>query len=75
MKSSELRNIRGTPWKTTWTSQDIENVFSEFGPFEGFYNMSMFNLAWFVEQIFVKNGRPLKLLPFQQVILDVLWYK
>lgn len=75
MKSSELRNLRGSPWKTTWTNSSIEQVFSECGPFEGLYHMSTFNLAWFVEQILVKNGRPLKLLPFQQVILDVLWYK
>lgn len=38
--------------------------------------MAQFSLAWFIEKIFRnQKGKPLKLQPFQMVMLDMLWHK
>lgn len=42
-------------------------------PYEEFVDICMNNLGWAVSQILQKNGRPLKLAPFQCVILEELW--
>lgn len=76
MRASEIRKIRGSPWKTKWTAEDIEYIFSECGPVHGIYHMSYFNLSWFIEKVFNnQQGKPLKLEAFQQVMLDMLWNK
>lgn len=75
MKASEIKQLRGSPWKTTWTPENIMEIFDKCGPYDTIYHTASFNLAWFVKQILVKDGRPLELLPFQQVILDALWHK
>lgn len=51
--------------------QNIDNI----SPIQRIGQYALLNLAWFVEQIFYKDGKPLKLFPFQQVILDALWHK
>src|SRR5690606_33502225 len=57
-------------------SNDIQDIFSECGPFHGLYHMSSFNLAWFVEKVFNnQQGKPLRLESFQQIMLELLWYK
>jgi len=76
MKPSEIRKIRGTPWNTTWSSDDVQDIFSECGPFHGLYHMASFNLAWFIEKVFNnQQGKPLRLESFQQIMLDLLWNK
>lgn len=76
MRASEIKRLRGTPWKTTWSKEDILRVFDETGPFESIYHMASFNLAWFVEKVFNgQQGKPLKLEAFQQVMLEMLWNK
>lgn len=75
MKASEIKHIRGSPWKTDWTTDHLLNIFDKCGPYDSIYHSASFNLSWFVKQILVKNGKPLELLPFQQVILDTLWNK
>jgi len=75
VKVTDIKKLRGSPWKTTWSAVNLEEIFTECGPYDSIYHLASFNLAWFIEQIMCKDGKPLKLLPFQQVILDTLWYK
>lgn len=76
MKSTEIKRLRGSPWKTKWKTEDLLTVLKETGPFESVYHFSQFNLAWVVEKIFNnQQGKPLKLEAFQQVMLDLLWYR
>jgi len=76
MKSSEVKALRGNNWKTEWDASDVRHVFKECGPFNSVYHLAFFNLAWFVKLIFNnQQGKPLTLLPFQQVMLDMLWHK
>jgi hypothetical protein len=76
LKATDIKKLRGSPWKTSWNADDILKVFDQTGPFESIYHMSSFNLAWFVEKIFNnQQGKPLELEAFQQVMLDMLWYK
>ena len=75
MKAADIKKTRGTPWKTTWSADDIKQIFEETGPYEGIYHSATFNLAWFVKQVMRKGGKPLELLEFQQVILETLWNK
>lgn len=76
MRAIDIRNMRGSPWTTEWTAEDIKEVFDECTPFDAIYHMSAFNLAWLIEKIFNnKQGKPLRLQSFQQVMFDILWYK
>lgn len=43
-------------------------------PLESMVAMKQYSLTWIVKQIFNnESGRPLELLPFQSVLLDMLW--
>jgi hypothetical protein len=42
-------------------------------PYEEFVDICVNNLPWATSQILRKNGKPLKLAPFQCVILEELW--
>jgi len=76
MRATEVKKLRGSPWKTEWEVEDIKQIFHEAGPFEGLYHMASFNMAWFVEKVFNnQQGKPLRLESFQQVMFDLLWYK
>lgn len=76
MKATEIKKLRGSPWRTSWDKEDLLYVLGETGPFESIYHFSQFNLSWFVEKVFNnQQGKPLKLEAFQQVMLDLLWYK
>lgn len=74
MRASEIKKMRGSTWKATWTREHLTSIFNECGPFHGIYHMASFNLSWFVEKIFNnQQGKPLRLEAFQQVMLDMLW--
>jgi len=76
LRASDIKKLRGTPWKTTWTTDDLLNVLDDTGPFESIYHFASFNLSWFVENVFNnQQGKPLRLEAFQQVMLDLLWHK
>lgn len=76
MKGSDIKKLRGSPWRTTWNKEDLLNVLADTGPFESVYHFAHFNMAWFVEKVFNnQQGKPLRLEAFQQVMLDILWYK
>lgn len=76
MKVSDLRKLKGSPWKTSWTVEDIRGLFNSCTPTESIYHLSQFSLSWLVEKIFNnQQGKPLQLQAFQQVMLDMLWYK
>jgi len=76
MRASDIKRLRGSPWKANWKKEDLTNIFDETGVFEGIYHMSSFNLSWFVEKCFNnQQGKPLQLESFQQVMLDLLWNK
>jgi hypothetical protein len=59
------------------TKQELVQVFNDAGPMDMIYHASQYSLAWLVENIFrdPKTDRPLRILPFQMVILDTLWHK
>lgn len=74
MKGTDVKRLRGSPWRQSWTTDDLESILNETGPFESVYHFASFNLAWFVEKCFNnQQGKPLKLESFQQVMLDMLW--
>lgn len=76
MRATDIKKLRGSPWETTWKADDLLKVLDETGPFESIYHFSTFNLCWFVEKVFNnQQGKPLKLEAFQQIMLDMLWYK
>lgn len=76
MKAAEIKQIRGNEWRTDFDADDILDVFQESSPMEMVYHGSTFSLAWFISQVFKnQQGKPLQLEAFQQVMLDVLWYK
>lgn len=58
------------------TREDLLSMFDELGPMTGTVAASWKSMAWFVKQVFCnQEGRPLELLPFQMVMLDMLWKK
>jgi hypothetical protein len=75
IKAAEIRQIRGNVWKSEWTPEQFQSLFEKCGPYDTLYHSASFNLAWFVKQVFIHDGRPLELLAFQQVIMDTLWNK
>lgn len=76
MSAGQIRRISGGVWKTTFKREDIMRIFDECGPSQSVYHMANFNLAWFVQHVFCnQQGKPLKLLAFQQVMLQMLWSK
>lgn len=76
LTAGQIRRSSGSVWKTSFKREDILRVFDECGPVQSIYHMANFNLAWFIQKVFCnKQGKPLKLLPFQQVMLQMLWSK
>lgn len=76
MKAADIRKLRGNEWRTDFTSNDVLDVFDQSSPMEMVYHGATFSLAWFVAQVFRnQQGKPLRLEAFQQVMLDVLWFK
>lgn len=76
LTGQKIRKLRGRKWATDFTSEGIMEVFEEAGPVRALYHIADFNVAWFVEKVFNnQKGKPLELLPFQQVMLNMLWYK
>lgn len=76
LAAQTAKKLRGRKWATDFTPDDVMQVFEEAGPMRAIYHASEFNLAWFVEKIFNnQKGKPLELLPFQQVMLNMLWHK
>ena len=76
MSAGQIRRLSGSVWKTTFKREDIMRIFDECGPVQSVYHMANFNLAWFIEKVFCnQQGKPLKLLSFQQVMLQMLWSK
>lgn len=71
-----INKIRGPYWTTDFNHEDVYNVFDDVGPMDSVYYGAQFSLTWFVEKICRnKQGKPLKLQPFQSVMLDMLWTK
>jgi hypothetical protein len=71
-----IKKTKGRKWTTDFSAEDLREIFDEVGPVSSIYYGSQFNLSWFVQQVFRnQQGKPLKLLPFQQVMLDMLWNK
>lgn len=68
-----------TPTKEIWTpnltAHDILDVFKEEKtPLDAFVRLHKISLPWIIEKIFVnQSGAPLRLLPFQCVLLQGLW--
>jgi uncharacterized protein YfeS len=76
LKGSDIKRMRGSPWERRWQEEDLLNILDETGPFDSIFHFAGFNLAWFVEKCFNnQQGKPLELMPFQQVMLDMLWHK
>ncbi len=76
LTGAELKKLSGNKWNTTFSAADILKVFDSQGPIRTIVSSSQFSLTWFVEQCFNnKQGKPLKLQPFQSVMLDMLWHK
>jgi hypothetical protein len=76
MSAGQIRRLSSSAWKTVFKREDILNVFDECGPMQSVYHLAHFNLAWFVQKTFNnQQGKPLKLLPFQQIMLQILWSK
>jgi hypothetical protein len=76
MKATTIKKISGSPWKKSWKASDVKHVFDECGPMHSIYHMFNFNLAWLIEKLFNnQQGKPLRLQAFQQVMLDLLWYR
>jgi len=64
----------------TWTKPanrgEVLHTFENVGPMHGLVANGRNCLPWFVSQIFCNTqGKPLRLEPFQMVMLNMLWYK
>ena len=59
------------------SKQELIQEFDKVSPMEVVYHASQHSLAWLIENVFrdPKTNRPLRILPFQMVILDILWNK
>lgn len=76
LTAGKVRRAKGRKWSTDFKSNEIRELFKDATPYEAFFYTSEFSLTWFVEHIFNnQQGKPLQLLPFQQVMLDMLWNK
>lgn len=76
LTAGQIRRINKSAWKTTFKKEDVMRIFDECGTAQSIYHMANFNLAWFVQKVFCNSqGKPLKLLPFQQIMLQMLWSK
>jgi len=76
LSAGQIRRLSGSVWSTTFKREDIMRIFDQCGPAQSVYHMANFNLAWFVQKVFCnQQGKPLKLLAFQQVMLQMLWSK
>lgn len=73
---TKIDKLQLTNWAPKVERSDIRTVFSENDPFKSFITLGKYSLGWFVEQLFCnQKGKPLKLYPFQLVMLNTLWYK
>lgn len=76
LTSAQVGKMAGKKWSTDFTPGDVAKVFQECGPLEGAMFSSFFSPSWFISKIFNnQQGKPLELLPFQMVMLNMLWYK
>lgn len=51
-------------------------MFEEQGPINSILLASRLSLSWFIEKVFKnQRGKPLRLLPFQSVVMEMLWTK
>jgi hypothetical protein len=76
LAAHKIKKLRGRKWTTDFGREEILEMFEAAGPVRSIYHAAEFNLAWFVEKVFNnQKGKPLELLPFQQVMLNMLWYK
>lgn len=76
LTAGQVRRAKGRKWSTDYVATDLRDLFKDATPYEAFFYTSEFSLTWFVSQIFNnQQGKPLQLLPFQQVMLDMLWTK
>lgn len=72
----EISKLRGSPWQHSFKASQLVDIWKDHGPQKAIVYMSQFSLAWFVEQTFKnQQGKPLKLQPFQMVMLNMLWHK
>mgnify|MGYP001616633016 CR=1 FL=1 len=63
-------------WAKRPTKQDTIDNFETFGAMHGLVANAKGCLGWFVSQVFCNSqGKPLRLEPFQHVMLNMLWYK
>jgi len=63
-------------WTKNFDKKDILNTIDKFGPVNSIYSLSEYSLAWFIELIFRNSkGKPMRLLPYQSVALNMLWHK
>lgn len=62
--------------RTKYKSEQIVEYLSRFDSSTRVVMASKFSLSWFVEKVFrTPDGSPLRLFPFQQVLLEMLWHK
>ena len=63
-------------WLKNPTKEEALKIFEDLGPMHGLVANAKSCLPWFVSQVFCnRQGKPLRLLPFQMVMLNMLWYK
>lgn len=63
-------------WTKNFNKKDILNTIDKFGPVNSIYSLSEYSLTWFIELIFRNSkGKPMRLLPYQSVALNMLWHK
>lgn len=66
--------IKSQPSKVT--RDDLLDMFDELGPMTASVAASWKSMAWFVREILCnQEGKPLELLPFQMVMIEMLWKK
>ena len=74
--AAQITKLRGSPWEHSFKAADLVDIFQDQGSLKAMMYMAQFSLAWFVEQTFNnQQGKPLKLQPFQMVMLNMLWHK
>lgn len=76
LTGTQIKKIRGRKWNTDFSLTEVLTIFDKQGPLKGIISASELCLTWLVEKIFNnRQGKPLKLAPFQSVLLDMLWCK
>lgn len=63
-------------WAKVIPKEESIKLFNDVGPMHGLVANGKVCLGWFVSQVFCnRQGKSLRLLPFQMVMLNMLWYK